>query len=241
MKTSSVHSQLSKVVRQKADEEGRTIDNVKDELNQKRVANGVIPVVDGRYGVRTLPPRARLGGGTMKASSPGVVPDYEDEDEKIEVDVDGTVGAARGLMGFALDETEFVRSSDGEGSQVIAYTDADDMGGIALMDAGMENAASGDEMADPRPVNEDEMRIASSGTSTEDPMDVGEEPAEEGIVPESTAESQQYEGMPMPVEVLHNNEAYRLWVLGYRQQAVEKAEETKEYLNDFILRPEDFD
>lgn len=64
---------------------------------------------------------------------------------------------------------------------------------------------------------------------------------EEAFDPELAADILRYEGVEMPDEVLFNNEASRLWMLGYRAEAVLEAEKTKEYMQDFVLKPEDLD
>lgn len=62
----TVHARLSKAIRIKASEREMTIEQAKEELNLVRKANDAIPVIDGRYGVRSLPSK---DNGTGHVSS----------------------------------------------------------------------------------------------------------------------------------------------------------------------------
>lgn len=84
------------------------------------------------------------------------------------------------------------------------------------------------------------MPIKVESPSPNSPMSDIKRP-EEGPALEAMMSDRQYDEMDMPMGMLHNKEAFRLWARGDRLEAVEMAEETKQYLNDFILRSEDFD
>ena len=240
IKISTVYSHLSKVVRRKADEEGRTIDNVKDELNQKRVANGAIPAIDGRYGVRTLPPRARAGGGYMQAPVRGSgMIDESDEDE---VMGDGDeIQVSLSHTGVTL----AAKPSAGPGNEVDLQEDLDDGEGGAddpsLFEVDRQNAASEIEIAGLLATDQRDKQTALPDHLEDHLMDDLEGPIDDVSARELAGESRRYERVEMPNEVLFNNEASRLWMLGYRAQAVLKAEDTKEYMQDFVLKPEDLD
>lgn len=195
-----------------AADEGRTLENVKDELNERRLANGAI---QGRYGVRMLPPR-RQSGYTQCRGTP--LPGEEVEEEEV------IVGAER-----FRDQDESISE---DGFSGIVDPGARNISSATFMEVDDPEDAAGDGLTESRPTSQD---------GDQSPQNEIEGPAETTTTCANVEGDSRYESMPMPDEVLCNNEAYRLWVLGHRREAVEKAEETKAYMNDFILRPGDFD
>lgn len=87
VKIKSVWAQLSKMVRQKADNENRRVQDVKNDLNVRRVASGVIPAVDRGYGVYAYQPRVRRSGPALQAPDDAAAAD-ESEDDAADLDMD---------------------------------------------------------------------------------------------------------------------------------------------------------
>lgn len=206
------------MIRKKARDEGRTIADVKDELNIKRLANGIIPVINGTYGVHEVPPRTKAGGrrAGLSVSAPAAV----DSNEATE-DASADSGWSDELSGLFEDGLP------------------GDEPDSTLAMAGQQDEIEERMVGSPRegPATED---LDIQAPSASDSTDVMEGPSSaalsQGIVDD-------HEGaqVTMPREVLCNDEALRLWALGYRDEAVEKAKETKAYLDDFDLRPEQLD
>ena len=252
---------------------------MKDDLNLQRVANGVIPVADARYGIRAFQQRAKGARGTQGLYAGEIVDRGEDEDD-VEAELEVEVGVEiedEVEHEFAIDDEVGVehkdRQADGEGMDVdVASPAAQDLsrttelqGATPAYVSHVKKAGEKEGWASLRsnsraaPLQEDETRsvtyqraeeeeVSLSGhiaptvatAPSKDAMDV-DEPAQWLNAPEAVMDVHPYRGMEMPPEVLFNIEALRLWTFGFREQAVEKAQETKEYMNDFVLRPEDFD
>lgn len=200
----SVHFQLSKMIIKKGHDEVRTIKDAKHEFNIKRHVNRITPAINQIYGVHEGRPRTRAGGGRAGPSVP--VPAAVDSHQVTEdVTVDSEMHD--NLTGFFRADSEDDRVEDG-----LPGSKRDSPFMMANQQGQIEEESMTDSPREEAAAESLGVKNLSASHSTERIGGPGSAVVLQGSFGLDGAQTL------MPREVLHNAEAFRLWVLGYRDK-----------------------